>query len=52
MKTWVDADACPVVVKDILFRAVALPPPGFSQRDKQAFANNLDRFLTKHAQSG
>jgi uncharacterized protein YaiI (UPF0178 family) len=28
MKTWVDADACPVVVKDILFRAVALPPQG------------------------
>ncbi len=27
-------------------------PPAFSQRDKQAFANNLDRFLTKHAQSG
>ena len=24
-------------------------PPAFSQRDKQAFANNLDRFLTKHA---
>ncbi len=27
-------------------------PAAFSQRDKQAFANNLDRFLTKHAQSG
>ena len=24
-------------------------PATFSQRDKQAFANNLDRFLTKHA---
>ncbi len=24
-------------------------PPAFGQRDKQAFANNLDRFLTKHA---
>ena len=24
-------------------------PAAFSQRDKQAFANNLDRFLTKHA---
>jgi uncharacterized protein YaiI (UPF0178 family) len=23
-------------------------PAAFSQRDKQAFANNLDRFLTKH----
>ena len=23
MKIWVDADACPVVVKDILFRAAA-----------------------------
>ena len=27
-------------------------PAAFSQRDKQEFANNLDRFLTKHAQSG
>jgi len=27
-------------------------PPAFSQRDKQAFANNLDRFLTKHIQAG
>ncbi len=26
-------------------------PAAFSQRDKQAFANNLDRFLTRHAQS-
>lgn len=26
-------------------------PPAFSQRDKQEFANNLDRFLTKHAKS-
>ena len=25
-------------------------PAAFSQRDKQTFANNLDRFLTKHAQ--
>ncbi len=24
-------------------------PAAFSQRDKQQFANNLDRFLTKHA---
>lgn len=24
-------------------------PAAFNQRDKQAFANNLDRFLTKHA---
>jgi len=24
-------------------------PPAFSQRDRQEFANNLDRFLTKHA---
>jgi uncharacterized protein YaiI (UPF0178 family) len=24
-------------------------PAAFSQRDKQDFANNLDRFLTKHA---
>ncbi len=24
-------------------------PAAFSQRDKQAFANNLDRFLTQHA---
>ena len=24
-------------------------PAAFSQRDKQTFANNLDRFLTKHA---
>ncbi len=24
-------------------------PAAFGQRDKQAFANNLDRFLTKHA---
>ena len=24
-------------------------PAAFSQRDKQSFANNLDRFLTKHA---
>jgi len=27
-------------------------PPAFSQRDKQAFANYLDRFLTKHFQAG
>ena len=26
-------------------------PAAFSQRAKQEFANNLDRFLTKHAQS-
>ncbi len=26
-------------------------PPALSQRDRQAFANNLDRFLTKHAGS-
>ncbi len=26
-------------------------PAAFSQRDKQDFSNNLDRFLTKHAQS-
>ncbi len=26
-------------------------PAAFSQRDKQTFANNLDRFLTKHTQS-
>ncbi len=26
-------------------------PPTISQRDRQAFANNLDRFLTSHAQS-
>ena len=25
-------------------------PAAFSQRDKQTFANNLDRFLTRHAQ--
>ena len=24
-------------------------PPAFSQRDRQEFANNLDRFLTKYA---
>jgi uncharacterized protein YaiI (UPF0178 family) len=24
-------------------------PPAFGQRDRQEFANNLDRFLTKHA---
>jgi hypothetical protein len=24
-------------------------PPAFSQRDRQEFANNLDRFLTRHA---
>ena len=27
-------------------------PSAFSQRDKQEFANNLDRFLTKHAANG
>ena len=27
-------------------------PAAFSQRDKQAFANNLDRFLAKFAQGG
>ncbi|MCP4301482.1 MAG: YaiI/YqxD family protein [Gammaproteobacteria bacterium] len=26
-------------------------PPAMSQRDRQEFANNLDRFLTKHARS-
>ncbi|MGB5630262.1 MAG: YaiI/YqxD family protein [Woeseiaceae bacterium] len=26
-------------------------PAAFSQRDKQAFANNLDRFLTRHIQN-
>ncbi len=26
-------------------------PPTISQSDRQAFANNLDRFLTSHAQS-
>jgi uncharacterized protein YaiI (UPF0178 family) len=24
-------------------------PAAYSQRDKQEFANNLDRFLTRHA---
>ena len=24
-------------------------PPGLSQRDRESFANNLDKFLTKHA---
>jgi uncharacterized protein YaiI (UPF0178 family) len=27
-------------------------PAAFSQRDKQSFANNLDRFLTKYADAG
>lgn len=27
-------------------------PAAFSQRDKQSFANSLDRFLTKHSQDG
>ena len=27
-------------------------PSAYSQRDKQEFANNLDRFLTKHANAG
>ena len=27
-------------------------PAAFSQRDKQAFSNNLDRFLTRHTQGG
>ena len=27
-------------------------PAAYGQRDKQAFANSLDRFLTKHSQSG
>lgn len=27
-------------------------PAAFSQRDKQAFANSLDRFLTKHQDAG
>lgn len=26
-------------------------PPAFSQRDRQDFANNLDRFLTKHTKT-
>jgi uncharacterized protein YaiI (UPF0178 family) len=26
-------------------------PPAFSQRDRQEFANNLDRFLTRHART-
>ena len=26
-------------------------PPALSQRDRQDFANNLDRFLTKHAKT-
>jgi uncharacterized protein YaiI (UPF0178 family) len=43
MKIRVDANACPVVVKEILFRAA------YSQRDKQEFANNLNRLLTRHA---
>ena len=108
MKIWVDADACPVVIKEILYRAaertgteltlvanqalstpssanintLQVPrgemhtrenigarlnmrdfldttgshgvemsggPAAFSQRDKQTFANELDRFLTKSA---
>jgi uncharacterized protein YaiI (UPF0178 family) len=27
-------------------------PAAYSQRDKQEFANNLDRFLTKNANEG
>jgi uncharacterized protein YaiI (UPF0178 family) len=27
-------------------------PPALSQRDRKAFADNLDRLLTKHARSG
>jgi len=70
LKIWVDADACPVAAKEILFRAVERTgvqlnmrdfmgtmrssgvemrggPSAYGQRDKQEFANNLDRFLTR-----
>lgn len=39
MHIWVDADACPAVIKDILFRAA----------ERKRFADPLDRFLAKQA---
>jgi uncharacterized protein YaiI (UPF0178 family) len=38
LKIWIDADACPVVIKEILFKAA----------DRQAFANHLDRWLNQN----
>lgn len=82
MKIWIDADAAPNDVKEIVFRASARleletalvanqplstpasnplvdslrtagvetgGPKPYGQREKQEFANALDRLLTKHA---
>jgi uncharacterized protein YaiI (UPF0178 family) len=88
MQIWVDADACPNLIKEILYQANVIEeggyalnprgefydernirerlstrnfmeilrssgvetggPPALSHRDREAFANQLDRFLAKN----
>ena len=43
MHIWGDADACPLVIKEILFRAARIP--------LTLVANQLDRFLSRHGSS-
>lgn len=42
---WVDADACPTVVRDSLLRAAERTEMPLSQADRKRFADQLDRFL-------
>jgi uncharacterized protein YaiI (UPF0178 family) len=49
MHIWVDADACPGVIKDILFRAAVQTggPATLDHTDRKRFADQLDRFLSR-----
>ena len=40
MQIWVDADACPGVIEEILYA------------DRQSFANQLDRFIASRRKAG
>lgn len=55
MQIWVDADACPNVIKDILFRVadrleiqVTLVANKLLRTPPSRFANQLDRHLRKY----
>ena len=49
MNIWVDADACPAVIKDILYRGAERTggPPALDNADRKRFADQFDRFLAK-----
>lgn len=53
MHIWVDADACPAVIKDILYRAGERTggPDALDNTDRKRFADQLDRFLARQAKA-